>query len=60
MWGGVEAQPFYVWLATKGFVPQWNFNKVLLGPVGEVVATWGGATEPMSRDLTARIEALLP
>jgi glutathione peroxidase len=58
---GHEAHPFYAWLATQyGFVPAWNFNKVLLGPDGAVVATWGAPTEPLSPKVTERIEALLP
>jgi glutathione peroxidase len=58
---GAEAHPFYGWLAaTNGFVPQWNFNKVLIGPDGAVLATWGARTEPLSPEITGRIEALLP
>jgi glutathione peroxidase len=58
---GPGAHPFYQWLAkTEGFVPGWNFNKVLLGPDGQVVATWGAATDPLSGKITRRIEALLP
>lgn len=58
---GADAHPFYRWLrAEHGFSPSWNFNKVLLGPEGELVATYGALTRPTSRDLTGRIEALLP
>lgn len=57
---GPAAHPFYAWLAREhGFVPAWNFNKVLIGPGGELVATWGSGTAPMAPAITDRIEALL-
>lgn len=57
---GTEAHPFYRWLAQDhGFTPVWNFNKVLIGPDGELVATWGSGTKPTSAAITSRIEALL-
>ena len=57
---GAKAHPFYRWLAdSEGFVPSWNFNKVLLAPDGTVAETWGSRTEPTSKALTGRIEALL-
>jgi len=53
---GRTAHPFYAWLReAHGFQPRWNFNKVLIGPAGELVATFGSQTRPMSRP----IEALL-
>lgn len=58
---GTEAHPFYQWLAVDhGFVPRWNFNKVLLDGQGQVVATWGATTNPLSGAVTRKIEALLP
>ena len=36
---GAEAHPFYAQLAEAGFVPRWNFNKVLVAPDGELVDT---------------------
>ncbi len=57
---GPQAHPFYRWLAEEhGFTPGWNFHKVLIGPEGEVVGTWGSATNPTSAPITDRIEALL-
>jgi glutathione peroxidase len=57
---GIAAHPFYAWLAREhGFTPSWNFNKVLIGPRGEVVATWGPMTKPTSRAILSRIEPLL-
>lgn len=57
---GASAHPFYAWLkAEHGFVPAWNFNKVLIGPDGELVETWGSMTNPTSRAITTKIEPLL-
>ncbi|WP_395542090.1 glutathione peroxidase [Neotabrizicola sp. sgz301269] len=57
---GAAAHPFYVWVKEEaGFVPGWNFNKVLLGPDGEIEAIWGSAANP-SGVIRERIEALLP
>ncbi|WP_422074585.1 glutathione peroxidase [Tranquillimonas rosea] len=57
---GADAHPFYRWLAeAHGFTPRWNFNKVLLGPDGELAATFGSATRPLSAPVISRIEALL-
>ncbi|WP_460258690.1 glutathione peroxidase [Actibacterium sp. D379-3] len=58
---GPQAHPFYRWLAdTAGFEPRWNFNKVLLGPDGQVVATWGARVTPEAPQIIHEIEALLP
>ena len=57
---GTEAHPFYKTVRDEtGFVPAWNFNKVLIGPDGTVVATWGSRTDPMSREIRTAVEALL-
>ncbi len=57
---GRKAHPFYQHVREEtGFVPRWNFNKVLVGPDGDIVDTWGSRTEPMSSDITDAVEALL-
>lgn len=57
---GKDAHPFYAMLkADHGFSPRWNFNKVLIGPDGALVATWGSNTRPTSKAITGPIEALL-
>lgn len=57
---GSEAHPFYAHLrAQSGFTPRWNFNKVLIGPDGAVVGTWGSSTKPQSSEITGAIEELL-
>jgi glutathione peroxidase len=44
---GADAHPFYLWMArTHGFVPNWNFNKVLIGADGQVKGSWGSRTRP--------------
>lgn len=58
---GDAAHPFYKWVAeTEGFVPTWNFNKVLLDGSGDIVATWGSAVRPTAAPVVQQIEALLP
>lgn len=57
---GAKAHPFYGWLAERGAVPRWNFNKALLSPDGELVAFEGAGVEPLSPRLTGAIEAVLP
>jgi glutathione peroxidase len=57
---GAAAHPFYAMLReTYGFEPAWNFNKVLLGPDGRLVDSWGSGTRPTSGQVTRAIEALL-
>lgn len=58
---GEDAHPFYAWLKRDyGFIPGWNFNKVLIDASGELVQTWGSAVEPTGEAITTKIEALLP
>lgn len=58
---GALAHPLYAWLRQDhGFIPAWNFNKVLIAPDGELDATWGSAVSPRSPEVIHRIEALLP
>ena len=57
---GAQAHPFYKALAAEvGFVPKWNFNKVLIGPDGDVVGTWGSSTKPQSSAIVNAIKPLL-
>lgn len=57
---GDGAHPFYAWVkAQTGFVPEWNFNKILLDGQGQVVATWGSGPKPTSTAITSKIEVLL-
>jgi glutathione peroxidase len=57
---GPQAHPFYQAVAVEaGFTPQWNFNKVLIGPDGQVVGTWGASTRPQSPSILKAIKPLL-
>lgn len=57
---GKGAHPFFASVRREaGFEPAWNFNKILIGPDGSVVETYGSATKPQSAKITSRIEALL-
>ncbi len=60
---GKEIHPLYAYLtsqsAFKGDVT-WNFNKFLVGPDGKVVARFGSGTDPLAKELTAKLEAVLP
>ncbi|WP_299047976.1 glutathione peroxidase [uncultured Tateyamaria sp.] len=57
---GRNAHPFYQAVeADVGFVPRWNFNKVLIGENGQVVETWGARTAPMAPAVRRAIEAEL-
>lgn len=57
---GAEAHPFYAWLQEEtGFVPGWNFNKVLIAPDGSIVGTFGAPVRPEGPQIAGRIEAML-
>jgi glutathione peroxidase len=57
---GAAAHPFYQSVkAATGFEPSWNFNKVLIGANGQVVATWGSMAKPESPSIIRAIEAEL-
>ena len=57
---GKNAHPFFRWVKeTTGFSPKWNFNKILIGPSGEVVQTFGSLTRPTSGAITSEIDKLL-
>lgn len=44
-----EVHPFFAWVRQQtGFVPKWNFSKVLLGPDGQILGSWGSFTKPGS------------
>ncbi len=57
---GSKAHPFYKAVAAEtGFQPKWNFNKVLIGPDGKVMGSWGSSTKPESAEIVKAIEPLL-
>jgi glutathione peroxidase len=57
---GAQAHPVYGWLRDEeGFEPGWNFNKVLIGRDGAVLATWPSGATPMSSQIVGAVEAAL-
>lgn len=57
---GAQAHPFYAWVRDEtGFVPGWNFNKVLIGPDGEIAGTFGSAVPPESDRIAGAIQAMV-
>lgn len=57
---GSRAHPFYKDVkAQTGFIPRWNFNKVLIGKDGNVVQAWGAGARPDSGAIVRAIEAEL-
>jgi glutathione peroxidase len=57
---GPAAHPFYQQVAqVSGFTPRWNFNKILIGPRGDIIATYGATLRPTARKLTRAVEAAL-
>ena len=58
---GAQSHPFYAWVKDKtGFVPRWNFNKVLIAPDGSIAGTWGAGVKPESAEIAGQIAAMLP
>jgi glutathione peroxidase len=58
---GGQAHPVFAWVRdeTGGWEPSWNFNKVLVGPDGAVVATWRSGADPMGAAIRGAVEAAL-
>ena len=57
---GDEAHPFFKSLKEEsGFVPSWNFNKILVDADGELVQTWGSTTNPMSAKIISAVKSTL-
>jgi len=56
---GDDAHPLFAWMATDGKVPNWNFNKFLIGPDGALLEHYGSSTRPNSAKLVSRIEETL-
>ena len=57
---GNQAHPFFKAIKKEiGLVPSWNFNKVLIDKDGNLAATWGSTTNPMSAKIISAIKASL-
>ena len=61
---GPDADPLYKYLTglpgKQGGAITWNFNKFLIAPDGKVIEHFDSKIEPMSPDLTAKLEQVLP
>jgi glutathione peroxidase len=61
---GPDADPLYKYLTglpgKQGGTITWNFNKFLIAPDGKVIEHFDSKVEPMSPDLTAKLEQVLP
>ena len=57
---GAQAAPFYGWVRQeRTWEPGWNFNKVLIGRDGRIVATFGSADEPDGPEIQSAVAAEL-
>ena len=61
---GPDADPLYKYLTglpgKQGGTITWNFNKFLISPDGKVVEHFDSRVEPMSPELTSKVEQILP
>ncbi len=60
---GSDQHPLYAYLTKDSPFPgevKWNFQKYLVSPSGKIVARYLSAVEPMSKELRADLEKLLP
>lgn len=55
-----DVHPLYAWARQQtGFVPKWNFNKLVLGPDGRILGHWGSMTRPGDAKIRAAIAPYL-
>ena len=60
---GRDMAPLYQYLTRQSGFPgdiPWNFTKFLVAPDGRVIARFGPTTDPLSSDVTGKLEAALP
>lgn len=61
---GSDADPLYKYLTglpgKQGGAISWNFNKFLIAPDGTVIEHFDSRVDPMSTDLTTKLEQVLP
>ena len=57
---GAQANAFYAWVrAARGWEPDWNFNKVLVGRDGRVAATFAAPDAPDGPAVQAAVAGAL-
>jgi glutathione peroxidase len=60
---GRDIAPLYQYLTRESGFPgevPWNFTKFLVAPDGRVIARYGPTTDPLSGNVTDKLEAALP
>lgn len=57
---GENAHALYRYLTKQKGEVTWNFNKFLVDPKGDVVARFDSKVDPLSSELTSKIEEILP
>ena len=60
---GKDISPLYSYLTKDSPFPGeigWNFAKFLVAPDGRIVARFKPDTDPLAKDVTAQLEAILP
>ena len=61
---GPTADPLYKYLTAlpgkQGGAVTWNFNKFLIAPDGKVIEHFDSKVEPLSTELTSKLEQVLP
>ncbi len=59
---GPDAHPFFRWVAAeagRAALPQWNFNKYLVGRDGGLLGFWRSSTSPLAPEVTEAVERAL-
>jgi glutathione peroxidase len=59
---GLDAHALYEWIngrAPDADKPKWNFHKYLFDKNGELAGSWSGKVDPLSREITDKIDRLL-
>jgi glutathione peroxidase len=57
---GEDAAAFYKWVkAERNWEPSWNFNKVIIGRDGRIIACFGSGDEPDGHRVTSAIAKAL-
>jgi glutathione peroxidase len=54
-----DAHPLFAHLGAEAGEPNWNFNKYVVSPDGEVVAHFNNTVEPDSAEMESAIESVL-
>lgn len=59
---GLDAHGLYEWInghVPDGGAPKWNFHKYLFDRNGKLAGSWTGKVDPMSHEITDKIDQIL-